>query len=535
MPRVKKNPDVLSEKKLEKKLSSVKKTIKKKIESQRAKTVVVDVIEDEDDDDANFFPELPKFKAGDMEGLGEKVAEEEINIKSSEANLDATADKDNKDDKIDNIDKVDKVDNELNEIDQQKKFYSELVTEIKEEKPEAFPESSCKLSKNKEDRPPVRKSVNLYRKLVWRFVAFTVILLVVVFYFSFSKATVIITPKGEAINDSLLLKVQPDGTMPENPETDFREKVEGTVTELTVSEEKTFEATGEEFIGDEIYGQVTVINNSAKSQALVATTRILSPDNKLFRLKEGITVPAGGEVKTDVYVEKPSEDMAIKATKFTIPGLWLGLQDKIYAESSDDFVYRQKIKRFIKASDIEKATKEMNDLLLAKAKLSQQANSVNEGVLYDSSGQASFAVDAKAGEAKEQFSIKAQVDLVIVTFSKDQAAKLAAAKLALLVPDDKELSNFSADKLTYIFDNYDSKTGIAAIKANFGGVMVLKNNTEIIDKKQLVNLNREQLENYLKTFPEIESYEVSFFPSFINRAPRLPERIQVEVKGLNSN
>ncbi len=530
MPRVKKIPDSLSEKKPEQKLSSTKKTIRKKIEPHKAKTVVVDVIED--DDDSSFFPELPKFKSESLE-IPKKDSNDSSEPKDTvEEKIEEKLDNKSKDNNLELV--TDTVNNELSELDQQKKFYSELVTEIKEKEPEPIPESYCKLSKNKESKPPVRKSVNLYRKLVWRFIALTVILLVIVFYFSFSKATVIITPKGEAINDSLLFKVQPEGTQPENPETDFREKVDGTVKEVTVSEEKTFEATGEEFIGEEVYGQVTVINNSAKSQALVATTRILSPDNKLFRLKEGIIVPAGGEVKVDVYVEKPSEEMAIKATKFTIPGLWLGLQDKIYAESSIDFVYRQKIKKFIKASDIEKATQEMNDLLLAKAKLSQPSNSVGDGVLYDMSGQASFEVDAKAGEAKEQFSIKARVDLVIVTFSKDQAAKLAATKLALLVPDDKELLNFSSDKLTYTFDNYDSKTGIAAIKANFGGIMVLKNNSEIIDKKQLVNLNRGQLENYLKTFPEIDSYEISFFPSFINRAPRLPERIQVEVKGLNN-
>lgn len=539
MPRAKKIPDTLSEKKPEKKISLVKKTTRKKIETSKAKTVVVDVIED--DENSDFFPELPKFEAEDHKIFEKKEVEKKIEINSNKYDLNQTKDDFNptKDDlklSKDDLDVAPHNDKDkLNEIDQQKKIYSDLVTEIEEKEPRLIPESYFKLSENKEAKPSVRKSVNLYRKLIWRFIAFTVILVVIVFYFSFSKATVIITPKGETINDSLLLKVQPDGTQPENPETDFREKVEGTVTKLTVSEEKMFEATGEEFIGDEVYGQVAIINNSAKSQALVATTRILSSDNKLFRLIEGVTVPAGGEVKADIYVEKPSADMAIKATKFTIPGLWLGLQDKIYAESSEDFVYRQKIKKYIKASDIEQANKEMNDLLLAKAKLSQQSSTVSEEVLYDTSSQASFAVDAKAGEAKDQFSIKAQVDLVIVTFSKDQAAKLAAAKLALLVPDDKELSNFSADKLSYTFDNFDSKTGIAAVKANFSGVMVLKNNTEIIDKKQLVNLNREQLENYLKTFSEIDSYEISFYPSFVNRAPRLPERIKVEVKGLNNN
>ena len=59
--------------------------------------------------------------------------------------------------------------------------------------------------------------------------------------------------------------------------------------------------------------------------------------------------------------------------------------------------------------------------------------------------------------------------------------------------------------------------------------MILKSNTEIIDKKQIVNLNRDQLENYLKTFPEIKTFELKFYPSFITRAPRLPERISVVI------
>lgn len=518
MPRVKKNsdqnpeikseikPEIKTEVKPSKKPKTKVKTSPKKVSPKKsARPIVIDVIEDDNSDNSdNFFPELPKFK------------NEPDEIKSEES-----------------IPKQSLVEEEeIAEIDQQKKFFSELVTEIKEKEPKEKIIHSREKQEDLHSNLPVRKSVNLYRRLVWRFIAFTIFLLIVVFYFSFSKLTITISPKGETINDSLLLKVQPDGSVPENAETDFREQVAGSIKELTVTEEKTFPATGEEFLGDEIYGQVKIINNSAKSQALVATTRILSTDNKLFRIKEAVNVPAGGEVLVDIYADKPSEEMAIGATNFTIPGLWLGLQDKIYAKSTVDFIYRQKVKKYIKLSDIERGTKEMNDLLIAKAKLNQSSVGENEEVLYETSNAASFEIDAKAGDAKEEFLIKGKVNLVIVTFSKEQAMRLAASKLALLVPDDKELADKNPSNATYTFDNYDAKTGIAAIKVNFGGTMVLKNNTEIIDKKQLVNLNREQLENYLKTFPEIKSYELNFFPSFINRAPRLPERIKIEIKDL---
>lgn len=494
MPRVKKNSESITEKKTK---LPAKKVLKKSTTKKKARPVMIDVIED--DETGDFYPELPEFKKETTKS----------SLVSSEKNIPP-------------------------EIDQQKKFFSELVTEIKDKKTKTTSSDRHNYLDDQESGEAKPKSVNLYRRLAWRFIIFTIFLLLVVFYFSFSKLTIAISPKGETLNDNLLLKVQPAGVVGENTETDFREEIVGTVKEIALAEEKTFSATGEEFIGEEISGKVKIINNSNKSQPLVATTRILSPDNKLFRIKDAVNVPAGGEVEVDIYTEKPSEELAIRATTFTIPGLWLGLQDKIYAKSSEDFVYRQKVKKYIKASDIEGATKEMNDLLLAKARLSQKSVTADNETLYNTLDATSFEISAKAGETKDNFVIKAKGSLVLVEFSKEQVAKLAATKLALVVPDDKELADYSADNIYYTFENYDAKTGVATIKASFGGTMVLKSNTEIIDKKQLVNLNRQQLENYLKTFPEIKSYELKFSPAFINRAPRLPERIKIEINGLES-
>ncbi|MFA5131175.1 MAG: hypothetical protein WC467_02000 [Patescibacteria group bacterium] len=501
MPRAKKNPEAKTEKKpilkpkskTKSKLPAAKVSPKKK-----ARPVVVDVIEDIDDvEPEQFFPEFKETESGlpeSLSTLGSEMPEE---------------------------------------IDQQKNFYSKLVTEIKDKNPK--PGSAAKKYGENEisEDAAVPKSVNLYRRLVWRFIAFTAVLLLAVFYFSFSKLEIIISPKGEAINDSLLLKIQPAGAVSANADTDFREQVSGTVREVAVSAQKDFSATGEEYTGEEIAGSVSIINNTAKAQALVATTRLLSPDNKLYRIKNAVNVPGGGEVTVDIYVDKPVPDLAIAPTSFTIPGLWAGLQDKIYAKSSSEFVYRQKVKKFIKASDIEQATKEMNASLIAQAKQSQITSpGVNSQTLYETLDSSSFAISAKAGDAQDNFSIAATGSMVVISFSKDEVAKLAAAKLSLLIPDDKELVDYNSADIVYSFDNYDVKTGVATVKASFNGTMVLKNNTEIIDKKHLVNLNRSQLENYLKTFPEIKSYELKFYPAFINRAPRLPERIQISIKGL---
>lgn len=530
MPQVKKNSVTKKVKKTEKKSEKKPKTgvkiVPKKIAikkpaikkimpdnivpEKKARPVMVDVIEDDAQEAAsekaeNIYPELPAALSE------EKPVVSEVEDVSPSAPL---------------------------EIDQQKNFYSKLVSEIKVQKPDlnqATKTEADASTLNSEAAPKIRKSVSLYRRLAWRFVGLTAILLLIVFYFSFSKLTIIISPKGETINDNIALKIQPAGIASSTNENDFREAVVGTVKEETVEDVKTYSATGEQSVGDDITGKVTIINNSPKAQALVATTRILSPDNKLFRIKSAVNVPAGGEIAVDIYTEKPTQDMAISPTNFTIPGLWAGLQDKIYAKSTEAFSYSQKVNKYVKASDIEQADREMSDLLVAKVKEEQQSLGISDPgleTIYETLDDTTYETSAKAGDFKDEFTVKAKGKMLVISFTKDQVAKLAGAKLSLLVPDDKDLVDYDSQNITYSFDSYDAPTSIATVKASFGGTMVLKNNTEVIDKKQLVNLNRDQLEKYLKTFPEIDSYELKFFPSFITRAPRLPERIQIEIKGL---
>ena len=86
------------------------------------------------------------------------------------------------------------------------------------------------------------------------------------------------------MSDNLFLKVLGN----ENSVTtinDGREKISGSVHELNLEITKTYRTTGEEYIGEEISGKVFLINNYTKDQPLVATTRLLTADNKLYRLK----------------------------------------------------------------------------------------------------------------------------------------------------------------------------------------------------------------------------------------------------------
>lgn len=417
------------------------------------------------------------------------------------------------------LEKADKADRTA--IDQQNEFYSRLASEIKNQ-PERL----------ERDRP--RKNLNLYRRLVWKFIILTAILLGIVAYFSFSQLTVNISPKGEVITDTILLKVSgAQDTATSTPGSDDpREAVAGAVRVIEATAQKSYAATGQEFGDEEISGTVKVINNYNKSQALVATTRLLSPDNKLFRLQEAVNVPAGGQVSAEIYAEKPSEELAIGPTTFTIPGLWLGLQDKIYARSDKAFVFQQKIKKFVNPSDIQQATADIKNLLIANAQI--ETTQQGGDWLYDTSEPAVVSFSAKPGEVTEEFKATAQGKIIAVSFSKEQAAKLAMAKLNILVPDDKSLVEFRPEEINYSLESYDANSGSATVRASFTGTMMLKSDSEIISRSRLVNLSEEQIDTYLQNFPEIKAYELHFSPAFIHKAPSLVDRIKVKIETTES-
>lgn len=417
---------------------------------------------------------------------------------------------------------------ERENLDVQKKFFSDLVAEMKDKKsPNAL---AGTLPKMKELPTKKHKSLNLYRRIAFQFVGLTIILLAVVAYFFLPSLKISLHPSAEAVSDSMSFNIV--ASLDEQaPAVANSRSLIGHIQSIPLSAEKVYEASGEEILGEEVVGEVTLHNEYTKDQPLVATTRLLSVDNKLFRLKEAVNIPAGGTIKAAVYADKVSPDMAIPPTRFTIPGLWLGLQDKIYATSENTFEYRHQVKKYIKQRDLDQAINDIKTTLSAKADKSISSFYNNgEALAYSLDDSATkINLGAKLGEELSEFSVSASNDLIIVSFSKEQAEALVKAKLAFLLPDDKKLSSFDSEDIVYRLDAFDVEKGTATVSASFKGSMSLRTDANIIDRRQLVNLNQAQIADYLHTFPEIESYELKFFPSFIKRAPSLADRIKVSV------
>ncbi|OGF18511.1 hypothetical protein A3G56_03060 [Candidatus Falkowbacteria bacterium RIFCSPLOWO2_12_FULL_45_10] len=373
------------------------------------------------------------------------------------------------------------------------------------------------------------RPISIYRKIAITFIVLTLLLAAVVVYFSIVSVKIVIIPNKERTAANFLATVK-DAKSQASPSGAV---INGLVEKIFLSAEESFGALGKEVNSAEVVGTVTIYNKTNSDQPLIKTTRLLSPDDKLFRLKQTVRVPANGQLeKVEVYADQAAKEMAIAPTKFIIPGLNQTKQDLIYAESASPFEYRELGETLVSAEDLQKAkeilTKQLADKLQAMTAAPKYQNydnvisKVNDNAII-------FNTAAKLGDKVKEFRMSAATEAAIVAFNTNEVAELARQKVAESLPDDKRLESFDKNNFQYSVDKYDVNRGTADLKIEVAAQMVLKEGTEIIKADRLVGLNRQQLDDYLSSLREVAGYEVKFTPNWINKVPSLLDHIKVEV------
>ena len=298
------------------------------------------------------------------------------------------------------------------------------------------------------------RSVRIYKRIAVGFSVLVFIILLVVLYFALVKATISIALNEQVINDQVVIAVY------DRPQ-DFSlpaKSVRGLVKTVAVEQSKLYQVSGHDVIGEEVVGQITLYNKYNKSQPLVASTRLLSASGKLYRLKNSVTVPAGGQVVADIYADQAKPEMAVGAELFTIPGLWEGLQDKIYGQSLEGAIkYQQKLRRIIAQDDIDKALADLKQVLKDKVKADFD-NTYND---YDykfynlDELNLKFAVSGKVGEEKDQLPVSMSGTVEVIAFNSDQAQDLAKLSSAAKLPAGQDLLNLDTSNLKYELTKFD--------------------------------------------------------------------------------
>ena len=376
------------------------------------------------------------------------------------------------------------------------------------------------------------QSVKIYKKIAFSFIFLTIVLLIIILYFSFVKVSIVLIPNQETINNNMIFDVYDK----DNNNIENANSITGIIKTLDVEYEGIYESSGEEIIGKDASGMAVIVNNYNKNQPLVANTRLLTPNGELFRIRNTVNVPAGGSVEVEIYADSPNPDMELNPTRFTIPGLWAGLQDKIYAETKEKIAYKKKTKKYITELDIENCIRDLKQKLLIKAR--SEANSIYSNydqILYKIDENSIVnKVNGEKNDEENEFTGIINGTVSIVAFKNNKASALAKQKFVSSLPQHKTLLDFNNDDIIYSLNNYDNIRKIATVNSSFVGKISLKQNSEIVEPNKILGLNKKELDAYLSGIPEIAGFEVKFtpffLPDFMKKVPKLTDKINIEVK-----
>lgn len=256
------------------------------------------------------------------------------------------------------------------------------------------------------------------------------------------------------------LEKRPGGTTP---------SVASRVVETDVTASGDFPATGQATAKSSgtATGKLTIINTTAESYTFVATTRCLSEDGVLFRLKKATNIPANGTVETEVYADKSGPSGDIGPTTFTIPGLSAELQKKIYAESSSAMSGGGSTAKGVSGDDLAQAKAVLMEKLTAEAlaDLKAMANA-SETVLADliTSQELSDKAPA-AGTAGDSFNMKLTVRFRALLLPQAEVESLLVSRLQETLPEGAVLADYELGAAQYTVEAYDTETDLAEVRA----------------------------------------------------------------------
>jgi hypothetical protein len=363
--------------------------------------------------------------------------------------------------------------------------------------------------------------LNFYRQIVISFVILTIVLIGVIVFFSLVQAKIEVTPRKTLANVEFLVDVGSGGV---------GEVINGRLEERVIEKEEQIEATGKKTITTErATGTVTLINTTNFDQPLVATTRLLSSEGVLFRLKNRVVIPAQGRITAEVYADKPGEEGNIGPSRFIIPGLPEAKQKLIWAESDKPMIGGTREVRIVSAMDLTQAKlyilKKIEEETLAKYK-EEIKEEFSDALIKILSSEVTTL--AKEGEERQTFGVKATAKVALVAFDRQQLERIARTHLLLSLPPDKELLSFEGDKaLVLKLDNFDFNASKATLRVYVDGETILKKNSPIFNVEKLAGMGVEEAKKYLESFEGVEKVKITIFPSWLKNIPTLKDHIGI--------
>lgn len=358
-----------------------------------------------------------------------------------------------------------------------------------------------------------------YKKIAITFLVLAALLVGVISYFSLSRAVIVLVPKDEE-------RIKTFETQVFFKDTGNANDLVGVYSEKTLNIAKSFEVKEFKTVEGKAHGTITIFNKSAKSQPLIATTRFLSPNNLLFRLKNSVTVPAGGEVTAEIEADEMGQKYEIAPTTFTIPGLSNDLQKKIYGVSKETMAGGVKKIGKVGAAEIAEAQKAMLNSLdeATKAEIGTKDGKV---ILFEKEIK-SENVSAKDGEEVEKFTITVKVLAKIAEIDEEKLVSSGKEQFQKAIAEGEEIKSFNLDAFAYALKELAPES--AKINISVSAFVLSQPDTADFNKQKLYGLDAKGAKFYLTQFGNIKDAEILFSPFWVKTIPSLADHIEIRIK-----
>lgn len=314
--------------------------------------------------------------------------------------------------------------------------------------------------------------------------------------------------------------------------------------EKTVTE--SFQSSGQILKETKAEGTIRVYNDySTSPQVLVATTRFVSADGKVFRTPIAVTVPGGkyeegkfvsGEIDIKVIADQPGLAYNIGPSTFSIPGFaGTDRYTKFYAKSFQTMQGGSQEEAF-------KVTKE--DLAQAETLLTNQAKKecqelllgeIQSVGLYANSDYSSdfpteiiekFSLNSPGEEIAEfKFQVKANCQALV--FYEQDLEDFALAALAFQVLQGKKVFQESL-QIKHSSESVDLSAGQMLVSLDFSAKIYSEIDAYSLTRAVL-GKSLFEAKFLLESQPEIRKAVISFWPFWVKKVPEDSNKVKVNI------
>ncbi len=375
---------------------------------------------------------------------------------------------------------------------------------------------------------------NSFKHFSLIFITLAVLLILGITYLALAKVTITLIPNDQPITYEFNLLIthsqNDEGITPnENNQTAQTDTpiIPGIILSKSLAVEREFNIQDGKTVDAQAQGTVIIYNHRPVSQTLVATTRLLTPDGILFRLKNKVIIPPNSQVEAEVYADQAGPNGNIGPTSFTIPGLSEALQKLVYAESKQPMRGGTKTVGILTQAEIDHAANELKKTSAADFLANYLEQHPDLTLIGTQIELNELTTEPALDSQTDSFNLTGQLNIKAVYADPNKIFNIA--KTSVQKEYSNQTINLDPSSLHYQIISINPATQKAMVKVGLKGLPNLNSTHDLFDKDILIGFTEKDLKLYFSQFDYIKDVQIEFSPFWVKKVPILKDHIIIKI------